>query len=183
MQTRELSVKQQLFIIFLVCFLTGIVAANFLSAESFEKSGTLTRYFLKQFQYTQVNFYGVLWQVCCSRIPVFLFLVFVGLMRGGKWFYLAFAAWSGFAYGYFCVLAIGAFGSGGLLLCIVALFPQFLLYVPVYLGLVVLCVQQRRRDVWHSLAVYLVLFLLLCAGMLLESYINPIILQKILKIF
>ena len=183
MQTRELSVRQQIFIIFLVFFLLGIVAANVLSAEDFAQSGSLTRYFLKQFQYTQVNVYEVLWNVCCSRISIFICLLLVGLMRGGKWFYFAFAAWSGFAYGYFCVLAIGAFGSGGLLLCMAALFPQFLFYVPVYLGLVILCVQQRRKDMWHSLTVYLVLFLLLCVGMLLESYINPMILQKMLKIF
>ena len=183
MQTRELSVRQQLFLVFLAGFLLGIVGANIFVAEGFQGNGSLTRYFLKQFQYTQIDFYEVLWEVCVNRLGIFLFLLSVGLMRGGKWFYTGFAAWSGFAYGYFCVLSIGAFGSGGLLLCIAALFPQFICYISVYLGLVMLCVQQRRKDMWRGLAARLVLFLVLCAGMLLESYINPIILQKMLKIF
>lgn len=180
MHTRKLSVKQQLFLVFLVCFLLGIVTANILIAEGFRESGSLTRYFLKQFQYTQINFCEVLWNVCCNRLWVFLLLLAVEWMRGGRWFYGAFAAWSGFAYGYFCVLAISVFGSGGLLLCVAALFPQFICYIPVYIGLVMLCVQQRRRDVWRTVAVCLVFFLIWCMGILLESYINPMILQKIL---
>ena len=183
MQTRDLSVRQQLFLIFLACFLLGIVGANIFIAEGFQGSGSLTRYFLKQFQYTQINFYEVLWNVCVNRLGIFLFLSAVGLMRGGKWFYMGFAAWSGFAYGYFCVLAISAFGSGGVLLCMVALLPQFICYIPVYLGLVMLCVQQRRKDLWRGMAVRLVLFFILCVGMLLESYVNPMILQKMLKFF
>lgn len=182
MQARELSVKQQLFIVFLTCFLAGIVTANFLSVESFQKSGSLTRYFLKQFEYTQISYYDVLWKVGCNRITIFLCLVLAGLMRGGKWFYGVFVAWSGFAYGYFCVLAISAFGSVGLLLCVVALFPQFMIYVPVFVSLCMLCVQQRRRNLWRDMGVYLLLTLALCMGMLLESYINPMILQKILML-
>ena len=55
MRVRELTIKQQLFIDFLVLFLAGIVLANLLGADSFQKNGSLTRYYLKQFQYAEIQ--------------------------------------------------------------------------------------------------------------------------------
>ena len=55
MRVRELTIKQQLFIDFLVFFLVGIVLANLLGADSFQKNGSLTRYYLKQFQYAGIQ--------------------------------------------------------------------------------------------------------------------------------
>lgn len=183
MHIRELSVKQQLFIDFLIFFLIGIVAANFLGVESFQKNGSLTRYFLKQFQYTQIDSHELLWCVCCNRLCIFLMLAFLCIMTKEKPVHVLFVAWSGFAFGYFCVMSISGFGARGLLLCLIALFPQFLFYVPVYLGLVELSVRRREYMAWRGIVAGILLLLGLVVGILLESYINPIILQKILKFF
>ena len=183
MRVKGLSLRQQMFVDFLLCFLVGIVLANLLGAESFQKNGTLTRYYLKQFQYADVRSQELLWHVSCNRLLIFFVLLVLGTIPKGKLVHVLFVAWSGFAYGYFCVLSISAFGIKGLLLCFLALFPQFLAYVPAYLGLVEVSVHRREHGGWKGFAAITVLLLLLLVGILLESYINPSILQKMLKIF
>lgn len=183
MRVRELSLKQQLFIDFLVFFLVGIILANLLGADGFQKNGGLTRYYLKQFQYTDIHPPELLWHVGCNRLTLFFALLVLGTIPKGKWIHGLFVAWSGFAYGYFCVISITAFGTRGILLCLLALFPQFLAYVPAYLGLVGLSGHRREHAGWKGIMTVLLLLAVLSVGILLESYINPIILQKVLKIF
>ena len=183
MQVQKLSLKQKLFLDFLIFFVLGIVLANLLSVDSFQQNGSLTRFYLKRFQYADIQAQELLWHVGCSRMVLFVVLLVFGLLSKTIWFHTLFVAWSGFAYGYFCVLAIGAFGAKGLLLCVLALFPQFLAYIPVYLGVVQLSVHRRSYPEWQRLAGITCLLVGMAAGILLESYINPIILQKMLKIF
>lgn len=179
---RELSLRQQLFIGFLACFFVGILMANFLGADVFQKNGSLTRYQLKQLQFAEINPQELVWHVCMNRLPLFFVLLVLGSVPRGKLAHAAFVAWSGFAYGYFCVMAICGYAAKGLILCALALFPQFLCYVPVYLGLVELSERhgRERKRVRYLLAVLLLLAGLF-AGILLESYANPIILQKMLN--
>lgn len=180
---RDLSVKQQLFFDFLGFFLMGIITANFFGAESFQMNGSLTRYFLKQFQYVQIDVEQLLWRVCCNRLAFFTVLVFLLILTKGKLVHVLFVAWSGFAYGYFCVMLISSFGVMGLLLCFFALFPHFFFYVPVYLGLVDLSMCRREFVGWKSLVAGIILLMGLAVGIFLESYMNPIVLQKVLKLF
>lgn len=183
MRVRELTTKQQLLIDFLVLFLTGIVLANLLGADGFQKNGSLTRYYLKQFQYAEIHSQELLWHVGSSRLVLFLALLTLGTIPKGKLVHLLFVAWCGFAYGYFCVISISAFGAKGLLLCILALFPQFIAYVPAYLGLTELSEHRRGHTGLKRILSAAFLLAILFAGILLESYANPLILQKILKIF
>ena len=183
MRVRKLPLKQQLFIDFLACFLIGIVLANLLGADSFQKNGNLTRFYLKQFQYADVQAQELLWHVGCNRLLLFLSLLALGTIPKGKLVHILFVAWSGFAYGYFCVISISAFGAKGLLLCLLALFPQFLAYVPAYLGLVQLSEHRREYTGWRGIAAIIFVFVVIFVGILLESYMNPLILQKVLKIF
>ena len=183
MRERKLPFKQQLFIDFLVCFLVGIVLANLVGADSFQENGNITRYYLKQFQYADIRSQELLWHVGMHRLVLFLVLLVFAMISKGKLVHVLFVAWSGFAYGYFCVISISAFGAKGLLLCLVALFPQFFAYVPVYLGLVQLSEHRREHTGFRGAAAIAFLMTVSFVGILLESYINPIILQKVLKIF
>lgn len=183
MRVREWSMRQQLLIDFFLCFLLGILAANLFGIENFQSNGSFTRYFLKQFQYAQLDFYELLWTVGSSRLMLFAALLLVGMLSKGKLVHFGFIAWSGFAFGYFCVMTISGFGAKGLLLCAAVLFPQFLVYVPVYVELALLCIRCRRRERWRLTAACALLFAVFGIGILLESYINPIILQKILNFF
>ena len=90
MRVRKLPLKQQLFIDFLACFLIGIVLANLLGADSFQKNGNLTRYYLKQFQYADVQSQELLWHVGCNRLLLFLSLLALGTIPKGKLVHILF---------------------------------------------------------------------------------------------
>lgn len=183
MRVRKLPLKQQLFIDFLAWFLAGIVLSNLIGADSFQKNGTLTRYYFKQFQYTDIRMKDLLWHVGSQRLTLFLALLVLTMIPKGKIVHMLFAAWSGFAYGYFCVVLIGAFGAKGICLCLLSMLPQFLAYVPAYMGLIQLSEHRSEHASFRNVASYLFLFIVLVVGILLESYVNPLILQKVLKIF
>ena len=183
MRVRERSFKQQLFFAFLVSFFIGIVLSNLLGTDSFQKNGNLTRYYLNQFQYVEIRSSELLWHVLSRRLPIFALLMLIGTIPKSTWVHWIFVVWSGFAYGYFCVMAISGFGAKGLLLCLGALIPHFFLYVPVYVGLVELTDARRERKRWRFLVALSLLLLGFFAGMLLESYINPVILKKMLNLY
>lgn len=183
MHLRSISLKQQLFAEFLLCFLVGIILANLLGADSFQKNGNLTRYYLQQFQYSNIQSEELLWHVGCRRLILILLLLAFSLLPKGKTVHWVFIAWCGFAYGYFCVLLISAFEAKGLILCLVALCPHFFAYIPAYLGMVQLSERRRDQSSWQRLASVSVVLVLMIIGILLESYTNPVILQKVLNFF
>ena len=183
MRKPEWSLKQQLFMVFLVFFVVGIVVVNVTATEMIQNQNALFQYFLKQFQYAKVDAYDLLWCVTWQRVQILCLLLLFGMCVFYKWFYGLFVAWSGFAWGYFCVLALGCFGAKGFLLCIVALFPQYLFYVPTFLLLVEIYMHRGMYKGKKRIGMYAVIFSSLLIGILLEAYVNPVFLQKILKIF
>ena len=179
----KLSFKQALFIDFLVCFIFGIILSNLLGSDAFQKQGNLTHYYLQQFQYTQFQFEDLLWHIGSQRIVLFFLLLAFSLLSKGKIVHTLFVAWCGFAYGFFCVMLIAACGAKGLLVCMSALCPHFFAYVPAYLGMVQLSDQRRTTSKWGRWGAVGVIFLLVIVGILLESYANPMLIQKILNFF
>lgn len=182
-QSQEASVRSILLTDFFLLFICGIFAANFFGIGLSGDSEGLTLYYLKQFQYAVLDKEELLVHIAGSRIILFAVLLSIGMLRKDLLIHLIFVAWCGFAYGYFCVILIGGFGAKGVLLCIAVLFPQFLVYVPDYIGLEAVTNYKKMISKGKQFVIILVLFLGLLLGILLESYINPWILQKILKLF
>jgi hypothetical protein len=174
---REFSWKRQLLLIFLVCFLLGVLLVCF-GMDSFAEQGGK---YLSSMERELPRSAELLIYVAVRRLLVFFALLCFGTGSGGKRVHGLFILWSGFSYGCFCMLCLGSFGARGLLLGLLSVFPQCLLYIPVYLGLVEF---SRRHGIrwWKKVLWLLVLILLLEVGILLESYVAPIILQKIVKI-
>ncbi|MDD6037394.1 MAG: stage II sporulation protein M [bacterium] len=178
--SRDISVKNLLMIIFFCFFFVGIITANIIDTNVTNDNGVLTRYYLKQLEYSTWNSNELLVYVAGFRGVLFLSLLLLGILCKGYLIHYLFVAWNGFSYGYFCVATICGFGLYGLLFCIASVIPQFLVYVPVYLYLIGLT-NVRRKEVklsWFGKLFFLIVLLLL--GILLESYINPTILKKIL---
>lgn len=178
--SREISVKNLLIIIFFCFFLCGIITANLVDANATNDNGTLTRYYLKQLEYSKWNSSELFVHVAGFRCVLFVSLLLLGLLCKGYLIHDLFVAWNGFSYGYFCVSVICGFGLYGLLFCIASVFPQFVVYVPLYWYLIQLTTIRRKeiKPSWFGKLFFLVLLLIL--GILLESYINPTILKKIL---
>ena len=108
-----------------------------------------------------------------------------------------FLAWQGFAAGFLMAASVVSYGAKGMLLMGTAFFPQYLLYIPAYVVCIYLAVFFKERiqtkgggsGIGHKreyllfLALCLLLLGIYITGILLESYVNPFLLKKILKIF
>jgi hypothetical protein len=180
---RERFRKSQLFIGFLLSFLAGVLLANLTGSDSRGLQNSLTYTYLGVLEDARPGFVELFFYVALRRFSLFFVLLFLGTGPRGIWAHRLFAAWSGLSYGYLCVLMVSVVGGYGILLGAFSLFPQCLLYVPVYLGLLELGLGEPVNRRWKRLLCVLFLIFLLLIGILLESYVNPILLQKLLKMF
>ena len=156
-------------------------------------AGILSEYYLHRYSYMETDKTQLFLFLLKERIaPLALFLIFIG-SKWGTAFLSAGMLWAGFSLGTTLTLSVVRFGAKGLFLNVAAMFPQYLLYVPVWYLLVIKSdptdVQKRHRysmsksaPVGDALA-YFIILMLQVAGILLETWINPGVVQKILKIF
>ena len=105
-----------------------------------------------------------------------------------------FAAAAVWAYGFLCGVFLAAAylqnGIAGLLLFFLALFPQIFLYLEALFLMAAACSQMAETNIWPGACRkkeyfrfgvrYFFALILLLWGILLESYVNPWFLSKIL---
>ena len=201
-QQRGLSEHESLWIkimkiALLVTFVAGIFAANLMGNETISNAGVLNDYFIEKFRYAQVNGENLFFYIVGRRLPL-LFLLFVLLftslgMAGG----MAVLGWQGFSIGFMLSAGIAKYGVKGILLVLGGLFPQYLFYIPVYGFCFCTAVFVRRRfyrenegglperKLMYGMVLLVIgaLLAVFLTGIFLESYVNPMILRQILKIF
>ncbi|MEH2942913.1 stage II sporulation protein M [Lachnospiraceae bacterium KK002] len=181
----------------LVSFVAGIFAANLMGHDMISNAGVLNDYFIEKFQYTQVNGENLFFYIVGERLPL-LFLLFVLLFTalgipGG----ILVLGWQGFSIGFMLSIGIAKYGVKGILLVLGGLFPQYLFYIPVYVFCFCLAVFIRQRfcrgneggfperKLMYGMGLLAMgaLLAVFLTGIFLESYVNPMILRQILKIF
>lgn len=178
-------------------FVAGIFMANLMGREAVSNAGILNDYFVEKFQYTEINGESMFFYVIGERVPMLLLLLLLAFTSLGIISGILMLTWQGFSIGFMLSTAIAKYGGKGILLVLGGMFPQYLFYFPVYLlyCCLALCLRQKlygegkersgeRRYIYGAgLAATVGLLLVYVAGIFLESYLNPIILKKILKIF
>ena len=180
----------------LFCFVAGIIGANIIDKSKMSGFGLWNAYFIEKFKYARIRPGELFYYILEQRLFVMLFLL---LLSATSWGTLAggvFLAWQGFAAGFLMAASVVSYGAKGILLMGVAFFPQYLIYVPAYVACLYLAVFFRdrirakggggmghRREYFLFLAICLLLLGVYITGILLESYVNPFLLKKILKIF
>jgi len=105
--------------------------------------------------------------------------------------------WYGFSAGVFLAALIARYGIKGILLAGISVFPQYILYVPVILMLVVRCeglfreiyyrngesASEDKKAAMIRAGKMFLIIVIMAVGCLLESYVNPYILLGFLKVF
>ncbi len=182
---------------FLGAFAAGIFMANFMGREAVSNAGILNDYFVEKFQYTDINGENLLFYILGERVPLLLLLCLLAFTSLGVIAGNLLLGWQGFSVGFMLSASVAKYGLKGILLVLGGLFPQYLFYAPVYVLYCWLTVYMRRRlyrdrqeqgtDRKYIYMAGLVasagLMVLFITGIFLESYINPVILKKILNIF
>lgn len=173
-----LHTRKQLLAFFMPGFLFGILYVNLIMKKYTAEPGIFSDYFLKQYQSASIVAEEYIWYLIKVRAVPFLILLGLAFTKMRKAASIAFLAWTGFSAGMLLSMAVLSMGIKGSILCIVGILPQFLLYIPAYMVIIwySYTYPQNRWNTQKSIF----LGLTMLVGIILEAYINPILMQAYL---
>lgn len=174
-----LHTRKQLFVFFMPGFLFGILYVNFIMKKYTAEPGIFSDYFLKQYQSVEIIAKEYIWYLLKVRVVPFLLLLVLAFTKIRKLSSIAFLTWTGFSGGMLLSMAVLSMGIKGSILCIIGILPQFLLYIPAYM-VVIWYGYTYPQNHWNTQK-GIFIGLTMSVGILLELYINPIIMQAFLK--
>jgi len=177
---------------FILFFLAGILAANWVGKEQLMRYSMLNEYYVGQLAYTQLDTGDYFLYLLKKRGRVFALTVLLGYTRFGVPALAVAAAWYAFSLGYLFVDALVCMGLGGMALALVSLFPQIVFYVLFCVLLAhgmltsraVAGESKERASFLHTQAgASVAAAAAALAGIWLESHVNPVLLQWFIRRF
>ena len=170
-----LHTRKQLFAFFMPGFLLGILYVNLIMKQYTAEPGIFSDYFLKQYQSVSIVAEEYIWYLIKIRAVPFLILLGLAFTKMRKAASIAFLVWTGFSSGMLLSMAVLSMGIKGSILCIVGILPQFILYVPAYM-VIIWYSYTYPQNKWNTQkSIFLGLTMLV--GIILEAYVNPILMQ------
>ena len=173
--------KNQFLIVFLVVgFFIGIIFENVIVKKQISTTDIFLKSNLQRYLQTDVVVEKYLRYVIKERFILFGCICVVSCMKWKKVMVYLSLLLVGFFAGCFCVASVVRLGIKGLLLFMAGMFPQMLFYgcLCVMLYLHWLGVTERR---WSRTKTIFVV-ILLTLGIIVEVYVNPIIVKFIIGI-
>lgn len=181
-------------IIYFMAFFCGILLANLLGIEQLKQYSIFNEYFLNQLSYVSVNYNDLLFYIAENRGIMFVLLLVFSVTKFGIPVHFLYIIWNGFSFGIAMVSVIVNFGFKGILVLCAFLLPQYLFYILTYIMLfyfswqwtdIVKNEKYRQplfsKKIW-AVCFFIVMILLFFIGIMTESYLNPYIIKKIIKI-
>lgn len=176
----------------LLAFLGGILLANLSGKELLANYGILNSYYLNQYTCRNIDCDRLFCIVLLERIKGALCIVVLGKLIGGKYLFYVVESILGMILGFLLVVAFANLGIGGLLVVFGGMFPQWIfyqtdifLYAKCRLGMEksVRYGNAAKKERFAYLGIFVIFVVILLLGVFAESYINPLLFDKILKIF
>lgn len=182
--------------LFLAGTLLGIILMNLGKKFLLADTGLLNEEALYHMKYMTVDGNALFWYVMGIRLKPLVSLVVLATTYLGIMAVWGTAAGYGVWTGMFLAAAVIRYGVKGILLVMTAIFPQYVIYGPVFFFLLVWCEQicrliyfekgtrlRSRQLVLVKLLQLVAIIVAIIAGCALESYVNPMIIKKLLKNF
>lgn len=178
--------------IFCAGMAAGTVLVNYMVKTSFMDTSVLTAYIreLTKKPFEDIYFFIYL---CISRLASFLVLTVFAISFRTPVLFAVITAVFGAAFGCTVSLAAMVYGYGGIFVAAAMMFPQYIVYVPIYIFLLKMVDNNKFNDtIGHTsvnrlnqrhaalTAVFAVLVILGCA---VESYVNPFVVRQVEKFF
>lgn len=174
-----LHTRKQLFVFFMPGFLLGILYVNLIMKKYAAEPGIFSDYFLKQYQTAEIVAQEYVWYLVKIRVTPFLLLLGLAFTKVRKTSSIVFLVWTGFSSGMLLSMAVLSMGIKGSILCIIGIFPQFLLYIPAYM-VVIWYSYTYPKNKWNTQKSVFVA-MMMAAGLILEAYINPVLMHAFLS--
>ena len=162
--------KKFLIIFCMLGFFVGIIYANLMSEDYITSIGILDSFFLEQYIQVEIDTAEFLWYVAYIRsLPA----AYVTASE------LKIITPANAIHGMILVAAVMKMGVKGIILCLISLIPQILCYVAAYLMLLWFLYAYPSVRWNASKTVCFLLFLLV--GIILEAYVNPVIMKMFIR--
>ena len=171
--------KKQFLAFFMPGFFLGIIYVNFIARKYMAEPGIFSDYFLTQFDSVQIDIREYLLYLLRLRLAPLFALAALSFTKARKASAVLFLVWTGFSGGVLISSAAAGLGIKGSLLCVTALFPQFLCYIPAYLILLWYCYSAPQVR-WNRQKTIFVI-LAMAVGLILELYVNPVLIKMFLS--
>lgn len=172
--------RKYLIVLYLAGFFIGIISTNIESKKLVLYSGIFSETFLNQYRQVNVEPEKYLWYVMKIRLFPMILLGTLGCTRFKKVIVTVFLGWTGFLSGTGVTLAILKMGVKGLFLGIASLTPQFIFYIGGYF-IVLWYLYQYPNVKWNgtkTIGTGLALF----TGIILETLVNPVLMQLFIRV-
>ena len=167
--------RKQLLAFFMPGFLLGIIYVNFIAKRYLAEPGIFSSGTLEQFLMVHISAGDYLWYLLRVRVVPFGVLAALAFTKMSKLSVALFLLWTGLSGGILISSAILSMGIRGSIFCLIGLMPQFLMYVPACFVLIWYSWSYPQNR-WNRQKMVFVL-LMLSMGMILEIYVNPIIVR------
>jgi stage II sporulation protein M len=184
--------------LFIIGLVLGVVLMNAGKSLFLDKTGLLDESSLYQMKYMTIDSNALFLYVLWNRLKIVLFLLILATTYLGVPVVGGAAVWYGFSGGMYLSALVIRYGMKGIFFALTSIFPQYLIYIPAMLGLLLWC-EKLSRSLYTTDTVLpestgraailrrgVTLLMILAAflvGCLLESYVNPYFLSKLLKVF
>lgn len=184
--------------IFMAGILAGILLISFKKNILLESTGMLDEYTLYHMKYMTVDTSALFYYVLRLRMKSAIILAILATTYLGLVVCAGTAFWYGLSTGSFLATLVIRYGLKGILLAMAGVLPQYIIYVPAVAALLLWCESLNRSiyfrnsisneadkaKAWPKRLVQLAVIMgVLLLGCLLESFTNPGVLEKFLKIF
>lgn len=167
--------KKYLLLFYMLGFMAGILSANLISKDYIMSMGIFNDFFLQQYAQTDIDTGVFFWYILRIRVSPIILAGIAGCSRLRKGVVVFFLAWTGFLSGIIMTAAVMQMGIKGILLCLIGISPHFLFYIAGYAILLwyLFCYPKSRWNVTKTVSVAL----FMAVGILLECYVNPILVR------
>ncbi len=162
-------------------FIVGIVLAFFVGDDESYK-GIFSAAGISSIKLGSFNGKSFLIHVLLSRLSYIVGVILLSTTSLRKLFLFLQPALLCLGIGGWIGVSISQFGIKGVLLVLAGAFPHMLVYLLVLHFLIMLLWERTYYDKQFFIAV-LIIFFITTLGCLVESYVNPFVVAKILKIF
>jgi len=189
--------------VFLLGFFVGVLVINLWTDMFLTDTGFLDEELLYQMKYAQIDSDRFFGYVMKQRLLLFGCLIVGATTYLGLVMTYGVLLWFGMVGGIFMATVAVRYGFKGVLLLAGIFLPQYIIYIPVFWTLInwcyyICCIiyfpakvcgeedkQYRtpKKFIITQIGRVFILFLVVIIGIWLESYVNPIFLTNILKIF
>lgn len=180
-------------ILLLIGIVLGTVAANILQRFYLSDLETINRYFGTNVNLIKINYGSLMKYIIANRFKEFILIWISCCMVFGMPLLSLLITYKGICIGFALSSSILCYGFKGIIVYFAYIFPQCIIYIPVYILLAKkgydLCetlyfsskisFKGKKSVAREYVPIILILFLFLCIGCIIETYINSALVRNV----